>query len=298
MQSTHDRGVILVTGATGTVGRDVVPALVAAGATVRAASLTGSSTAAGVEAVRFGLTDPATWPAALAGVDRMFLLRPPAVSNVRRDVVPFLEAARAAGVRHVVLLSVQGAGRLPVTPHARIEAWLRGSGMDWTFVRPSFFAQNLTGVHAPDVTAGRLVLPAGRGRTAFVDSRDVAAVVAAALLDPDRHRNTAWTPTGPQALTYDEVCAALSDVLHRPVAYERASLAAYARHAHDVLGMDWSMVAVTAAIYTTARLGLAGGLTDDVRTVTGRAPASLREVAERERAAWPAPAAATPAVAR
>jgi uncharacterized protein YbjT (DUF2867 family) len=282
MYDTHDRDVALVTGASGTVGRDVVRLLGEHGVPVRAASRSGSPA--------FDLTDPATWPAALGGVDRLFLVRPPAVHAVRRDVVPFLEAARSAGVRHVVLLSVQGADRLPVTPHARLEAWLRGSGLDWTFVRPSFFVQNLTGVHAADVVRGRLVLPAGRGRTAFVDSTDVARVAAAALADPAAYRQRALTPTGPEALTYDEVATALTDVLGRPVRYVPASLLRYARHAHRTLGLPWPMVAVTAGIYTTARLGLAAGLTDDVRAVTGRPPASLRDVAERERAAWAADA--------
>jgi uncharacterized protein YbjT (DUF2867 family) len=217
----------------------------------------------------------------------MFLMRPPQIGNVRRDMAPFLEAARAAGVRHVVLLSLQGADRIPVTPHAQLEKWLRASDLAWTFVRPSFFIQNLTTTHAVDIRdRGQIIVPAGNGRTAFVDAQDVAAVAAAALLDPAAHAGRAWTPTGPQALTYDEVADVLTDVLHRPIRYTRPGLLRYARHAHDRLRMPWPMAAVTCAIYTTARLGLAAGLTDDVRVVTGRAPADLRAVATRERDAW------------
>lgn len=278
MYDTYEGGAVLVTGARGTVGRDVVRLLRERQVPVRAASRG--------TVPRFDLTDPSTWPGVLDGVDRLFLVRPPAVHAVHRDVVPFLRSARAAGVRHVVLLSVQGADRLTVTPHARLEAWLRGSGCGWTFVRPSFFVQNLTGVHAPDVARGRLVLPAGRGRTAFVDSRDVARVAVEALADPVAYRARVLTPTGPEALTYDDVAATLTEVLGRPVRYAPVSLPRYARHAHRALGLRWPMVAVTAAIYTTARLGLAAGLTDDVRTVTGRPPTALRDVAERERAAW------------
>jgi uncharacterized protein YbjT (DUF2867 family) len=261
-----------------------------------------------VERVSFDYADRSSWAAALEAVDRVFLVRPPAVSNVRRDMVPFLEAARSAGARHVVLLSVQGADRVPVVPHARLERWLRDSGLAWTFLRPSFFVQNLTGVHAPDVVARRLILPAGRGRTAFVDARDVAAVAAAVLRDPARHSGRVWTPTGPEALTYDEVASVLSDVLGDVggdvplggmgpvIRYVPVGLLRYARHARRDLGMTWPMVAVTAAIYTTARLGLAAGITGDVPTVTGRPPASLRDVAVRERAAWTPPALAPSAL--
>ena len=280
---------ILVTGATGTVGRPLVEALVAAGATVRAASRRPQPTSPspdGVEPVRFDLTDPTTWSEAFTGVETMFLLRPPQVANVRRDVAPALSAARAIGVRHVVLLSVQGAERLRVVPHARIESWLRASGMGWTFVRPSFFTQNLAQVHGSQVREhDELLVPAGHGRTAFVDAADVAAVCAAALLDPAAYAGRALTPTGEQALTYDEVAATLSEVTGRPVAYRAPGLLRYVRTAR-AWGMPAGMVAVTSVIYSTARLGLAASLTDDVLTVTGRRPATVRAVLERQRAAF------------
>ena len=91
---------------------------------------------------------------------------------------------------------------------------------------------------------------------------------------------------GPQALTYAEIASTLTEVLGRPIRYSRPGLLRYARHARTVLSMPWGMVAVTCAIYTIARLGRAGGLTDDVRAVTGSAPVSFREFAEREAGAW------------
>lgn len=147
--------------------------------------------------------------------------------------------------------------------------------------------QNLTTTHLSDVRdRDTLVVPAGGGATAFVDVNDVAAVAVSALIEPERHGKAAWTPTGPRALTYAEVATTLTDVLGRPISYARSGLVRYARHARRVLGMPWGMVAVTSAIYTVARLGRAGGLTDDVRLMTGRAPTSFREFAEREASAW------------
>jgi uncharacterized protein YbjT (DUF2867 family) len=283
--------VVLVTGAGGNVGRPVVDALVTAGREVRAALRHPAHDAAtGAEPVEFDFTEPDTWPAAFAGVEALLLVRPPQLGDVRRDLLPALEAARSSGVRHIVFLSLAGADRLPVLPHATVEKWLRGSGLDWTFVRPSFFMQNLSTTHAADVRAGTLTVPAGNGRTAFVDTRDVAAVAAAALLDPERHRGRAWTPTGPQALTYHEVADVLADVLGHPVRYTRPGVGTYWRHARRDLGMTRGFAAVTTAIYTTARFGLAAALTDDVRAVTGRAPNDLRTFAQRERAAWIPPA--------
>jgi len=276
---------VLVTGATGNVGRPLVDLLREAGAVVRPASRHPSDP----DAVVFDFLDPSTWRGAFDGVESMFLVRPPDIARVNRDLVPSLAFAQGLGLRHVVLLSVQGAGRVPVLPHAAAERWLRGSGLAWTFVRPSYFDQNLSGVFAPDIRdRDQIVVPAGGSRTAFVDAHDVAAVAAAALLDPGAHAGKVWTPTGP-ALTYDQVAAVLSTELGRPIRYRRPGVLTFARHARTVLGLPAPMIAVTTVLHTTARLGLAAFETDDVLTVTGRAPTTLAAFARRERAAWARP---------
>ena len=288
---------ILVTGATGNVGAQVLDALMAAGAPVRAAA--GST--AGLARLRdeatggrlsinptlLDFTDPATWAAAYEGVERMFLLRPPHLGRPKTQMLPSLEAAKAAGVRHVVLLSLQGAEHHKLVPHAALEAWLRESGLTWTFVRASFFMQNLTGTHLSDIRdRDEIVVPAGHGATSFVDAADVAAVAAAALLDPGQHRNRAWTPTGPRALTYTEVAQTLSTTLGRPIRYANPGILRYARHARHTLDMSWGMVAVTSAIYTIARLGRADGLTDDVVRVTSREPVPFETFASAHAQDW------------
>lgn len=281
---------VLVTGASGNVGRHVVDRLTAAGAVVRCADrrpVAAPDRGSAVETVRFDFTDERTWTTAFADIETLFLVRPPAVGNVRRDLLPAVAAARDAGVRQVVFLSLQNADRIRVVPHATVESWLRSSGLGWTFIRPSFFTQNLSTTHAADIRdRDQIVVPAGRGRTAFVDTVDVAAVAAAALLDPAAHRGRAWTVTGPKALTYAEVATILTGVLGRTVTYTRPGLARYLRHARSTLGMDMGMAAVTAAIYTTARLGLAAELTDTVRQVTGRNPLPVADTARREADAW------------
>lgn len=282
---------VLVTGATGNIGAAVVARLVARDRLVRAGVPGGVDLSAAdgplVDTVRFDFTDSSTWSGAYAGVEVMFLMRPPPISNIARDMVPSLEAAKAAGIKQVVLLSLQGAEHNKVVPHAKIEAWLRSSGLEWTFVRPSFFMENLSGTHAPDIRDHHeIVVPAGSGATAFVAADDIAAVAAAALLDPQAHRNLAWTPTGPEALTYDQVAATLSAVLDRPIRYTRPGVLRYAVHAKRALGMPLPMVGVTSAIYTVARFGKAGGLTDDVQTVTGAPPTSFDDWAWAHRDAW------------
>ncbi len=134
---------ILVTGATGTVGREVARLLGARGLPVRAAlrdpGRADDAMPAGVAPVPFDFGRPETYDLALRGVEALFLMRPPAITDTRRYVDPLIATARAAGVRRVVFLSVLGAERLPVVPHRRIERSLEASGMAYTFLRPSFF---------------------------------------------------------------------------------------------------------------------------------------------------------------
>ncbi len=240
-----------------------------------------------VDAVAFDFGEPATWEAAYAGVDTAYVMRPPHISNIARDMAPALEAMEAAGVKHVVLLSVMGAEDMSWVPHAKIEAWLEASSMTWTFIRPSFFMENLSGVHAPAIAQQhQIIVPAGKGATSFVAARDVAAVASAALLDPGQHRNRAWTPTGSAAVSYYAAAAIMSAALGHRIDYRRPGIPSYALHARRDLGMPWSMVVTTIGIYTVARLGRAAGLTDDVQAVTGREPITLREWAVEHREVW------------
>ncbi|MBC7595818.1 MAG: NmrA family NAD(P)-binding protein [Kineosporiaceae bacterium] len=190
-------------------------------------------------------------------------------------------------MKHIVFLSLQGAESNAIVPHAKIEKWLRSSGLLWTFLRPSFFMQNLSTTHVAEIRDhSQIIIPAGNGRTAFVDVADIAAVAFEVLTDPENHIGRAWTLTGPAANSYSEVAEILSRELSRTIRYLRPGLGRYAVHARRDLAMPWAMVLITAAIYTVARLDRASGLTDDVRTVTGRPPTSFADFAHRERTVW------------
>jgi uncharacterized protein YbjT (DUF2867 family) len=270
---------VLVTGATGTVGSHVVAGLADRDVAVRAA-VRDPGAARGrfdedVEAVAFDFERPETWGEAFEGVDAMFLVRPPAIGRVKRHLLPAVDAAVRVGVSHVVYLSVLGAERNPVLPHHTVEDHLRTVDASHTFLRASFFMQNLTEVHREEIAErGEVFVPAGDGATSFVDARDVAAVGVAALTEPG-HGGRAYDVTGPEALTYHEVADVLSDVLGREVTYPRPGAVAFAlRELRS--GTDLAFAGVMLAIYTTARLGFAGRVTDDVEAVLDREPRTLR----------------------
>ena len=280
---------ILVTGATGTIGSRVLEELADRGVTVRAACRDPEREQAtlpeGVEWVEFDFERPETWGVAFEGVDAMFLMRPPAITRVGDSITPAIDAAERVGVEHVVVLSVLGAEKNPILPHRKIEKHVLDTDLDWTFLRPSFFMQNLIQTHREEIVEqDEIVVPAGSGTTSFVDAADIAAVAATALAEPG-HEGQAYDITGPEALTYHEVAAVLSDVLDREISYDEPSLIEFVRHSRRQ-GRDWPFIVVMAGIYTTARLGLAGRVTDDVERLLGRPPRSFREWAEENAEAF------------
>lgn len=266
---------VLVTAATGTVGRHVVDELLDRDATVRLASRDPARATdqfgAGTEAVRFDFAEPGTWVDALTGVDGVFLVRPPGVTT--EDVCRFAETAAAAD--RIAYLSTLGADRNPLIPHHRIENRIAATDVAYTFLRASFFMQNLAEVHRPEIVEdGEIVVPAGDGRTSFVDARDVGAVGATVLTEPG-HEDRAYDLTGPDALTYGEVAAVFSDVLDREITYADPSIPSFVARMR-ARGHPLRFVVLMIGIYTTARLGLAGRVTDDVERVLERPPRDVR----------------------
>jgi uncharacterized protein YbjT (DUF2867 family) len=273
--------VVLVTGATGTVGRHVVAALSDRAVTVRSAvrdpeSVPDELAAVGA-AVEFDFAKPETWGAALADVDGVFVVRPPAVDEA--DVKAFADAAGRVGVDRVAYLSTLGAEKNVFVPHHRIEKRIAATGVDYTFLRASFFMQNLLEVHRADVVErDEIFVPAGRGETSFVDARDVGEA-AAVVLTESGHADRAYDLTGPEALDYEQVAAVFSDVLGRPITYPNPSLLAFARRMRR-RGTPLGFVVLMCGIYTTARLGLADRVTDDCRRLLGRRPRRMRAFVE------------------
>ena len=275
--------VLLITGPSGHVGVELVEMLSDVGdLSWRIASRHPTpSQPAAAQWAGFDFFDRASWASALTGVTSLFLLFPlPGTRAAREAIVPFVHAAEQAGCGHVVYVSVFGADRVPIIPHHRVEAALRASTMCTTILRCSFFMQNLHRVvstHGVDIAdRGELFIPAGDGRTTFLDARDSAAVAALALLHPEQHRNVVHHLTGPAALTMDEVAAALSGALHHPVQYTHPSLLAFARRLRG-RGVGWDSIGFMAAVYTLTRFGRNQPITDDVHGLLGRPPRTLTE---------------------
>lgn len=282
-------GKILVTGALGNVGAEIVKRLQAAGSSLRAADLSAETIrerfGASVEAVAFDFSKKETYRAAFEGVEKMFLMRPPQISDVKGLILPALDAAQAAGVRHVVFLSLIGIERVKFVPHYKVEEYLMRSPMTWTFLRASFFMQNLNTTHRQEIREqDEIFVPVGGARTSFIDVRDIAAVAVAALCQPG-HENKKYDLTGPEALDYWQAAAILSETLGRTITYRNPSaLEFFVSHLRRGTPLPTAMVMT--GLYLSTRNGMAESVTDEVERVTGQKPISFRQYARDYQASW------------
>lgn len=208
---------ILVTGATGFVGRNVVDRLVRAGVSVRA--LTRNPAAARlpdeVEVIKGDLTEPASLAPALAGIDRMYLFP---VDETADEVAAM---AKQAGVRRIVDLS---AASVTVGLHVNpVEQAVEASGLEWTHVRPGGFMANMLQIWAPSIRAERVVCyPFGDQPENVIHEADIADVAVAALLE-DGHNGAVYTLTGPGTITIREQVKVIGEALGEEVRYEEVS---------------------------------------------------------------------------
>ncbi|NJN81933.1 MAG: SDR family oxidoreductase [Caldilineaceae bacterium] len=276
---------ILVTGATGNVGGEVAKLLAAAGADVRAGVRQPQKWSGSGDPVAFDFLDAATHRAALDCVDKLFLVRPPALAKPEHDIVPFVDGAVASGVEQIVFLSLLGVENNPFVPHRKIEAHIRLTGVPYTFLRAGFFMQNLNTAQLADICDhDEIFVPAGNGKTSFIDVRDIAAVGVKALTEPG-HAYCAYPLTGDEALTYGQVAAQMTEVLGRPIRYPNPSPLAFIqrwRKRDETL----SFILVMTALYTVTRLGRAGLVTEDLRRLLGRPAISMRQYIEEYQAFW------------
>jgi uncharacterized protein YbjT (DUF2867 family) len=268
---------ILVTGARGNIGGIVVRELARVGAQVRALTRDPGGVTQlprQVEVVAGDFGDPASLAQALTGVQQLFFVCLPesgAARLAKHDNL--LAAALQAGVEHVVYLSLLGVGGASPIPqarwHADTEQKLRASGMAWTALRPSLYAQSLLST-AGILEAGRWHAPAGDGRVAFIDRADIGRVAAACLLD-QRQRGQAYELTGPQALSWYEVAAILSELHGRRIVYNEVSPEQFGQRLHD-LGFSEGLITGMLALFAEVRAGHLATCTNAVAQVTGQAP--------------------------
>ena len=283
--SASDRPTLAVTGSTGWLGGLVARDLAGRGVPQRllVRDLGRAPSLPGAHPVRAAYADRGTAEAALEGVTTLFMVSGAENEHRLAEHRTFVDAAAAAGVEHVVYVSFFGAAPdatfTLARDHAATEQHLRRSGMAWTFLRDNLYLEFVDHMVGDD---GVVRGPAGDGRAAVVAHEDIARVATTVLLAPAEHAGQTYSLTGPQALSFAEMAAVVSEVTGREVSFHDETIEeAYASRV--VYGApDWQVDAWVST-YTAVAKGELDGVTDDVERLTGRRPLSLREYLESQR---------------
>ena len=280
---------ILVIGATGTVGGETVKQLVRKGEKVRAATRNPSAahvSGLGVEFVEFDYERPGTFGLALEDVDRVFMMARPGDDESDRVASPLIREMKQRGIRRVVNLTAMGVRDLKGIALARVEQDLENSGLGFTHLRPNWFMQIFSGgLLLADIRAnGAIHVPAADARISYIDSRDIAAVAAAALRE-DGHCGRAYTLTGPEALDFHRVAQTISSVSGRSVQYVPIDDDT-ARGLIRGAGLSEQRAERLIGFYSLVRKGFCAPVSGDVARVLGRAPATFDRFAAENASCW------------
>lgn len=281
---------ILITGATGTIGSQLLAALKQKGLDVAAMTSRPGNTVPGYRTVQGNFADPASLREAFKGFDTVFLLQP-----MVQDMVEFgfnaVAAAKEAGVRHIVRSS--GAGADASSPfsiakaHGTIDQEVRESGLGWTVLCPTSFMQNHVTFNAGQIASGAYYAPHGEGAISLVDVRDIAESAAVVLADPAAHSGQTYTLTGSKALTDAEQMSIISNAIGREVKYvdipEASAKAAMTEMGMPAIVIDWLM-----SLNAVIKAGYAAGVSGDVTRLTGKSPRTFEDFAKEYATAWTA----------
>lgn len=275
---------ILVTGATGNIGSFVVENLITKGFEVKAAVTNEEKGKIffknkNIEVVEFNFICEETYGNALKNVKKIFLVRPPQLAKPDQEILPFLTTAKKAGIEHIVFVSLLGVEKNPVVPHRKIEEMIGKLGLPFTFLRPSFFMQNLNTTHQEDIAErNELYMPVGNAKTSFIDTRDIGEIAAICLTEGG-HINKSYTLTGNEAITYYEAASIMSEVLNRQITYKNPNLFEF-RRTLIKRGTPKKFANVMTMLYTMTKLRTAQKVTNDAERLLKRKPISFKQYVE------------------
>lgn len=278
---------VLITGATGNVGLEIIKSLaklyhpLQINAGVRDVAADKKKLAEyDISVQQFDFTDVTTYQAALQDCDILFLLRPPQISAVAKYFKPLIAIAKAAKIQHIVFLSVQGVEKSTIIPHHKIEKLITESNIPYTFLRPAYFMQNFTTTLRNDLVHNkRIFLPAGNAKFTLIDVRDIGAVAAKILMDTTKHINQSYELTCNEKLTFKEMAAQLSKELGIIIQYKSPNLLHFyfTKRKEKIPSM---LILVMIMLHYFPRFQQAPSVTKWVEKITGRQPTTFNQFIE------------------
>ena len=223
---------VLITGATGNVGSEVLKYLtllksnLQINAGVRSADEDNQKlNNLEIQIIRFDFQDSTSFKPALTDCDILFLLRLPQISDVKQFFKPLIEVAVFCSVKHIIFLSVQGVEKSRLIPHYKIEKLIVESKIPYAFLRPAYFMQNFTTTLRNDIVNNKKIfLPAGNAKFTLIDVADIGKVAAKIITETQNHTNKIYELTCEEKFTFEEMAEKLSEELNTSIKYESPTL--------------------------------------------------------------------------
>ena len=281
---------ILITGATGNIGHEVIRYLydnnstneITAGVRNIDKAKNEFKDYIQLKYIKFDFEDFATFNESLENIDCVFLLRPPHISDIDKYFNPFVSKIKNTNITQVVFLSVQGAETSKIIPHNKIEKLIIDSGIDYIFLRPSYFMQNLTTTLQKDIIdKQRIILPAGKAKFNWIDIANIGEVSAILLSDFDIYKNRAIELTGYENLNFYEVADLISSSINRKIKFDNANpLRFYWIKKND--GYNTGLIIVMTLLHFLPRFQSEPRISNFYEQLTGKKPTTLKDFIMRE----------------
>lgn len=235
------------------------------------------------EYVNLDFSDSSTFDGALENVDRIFLMCPPG-ENLLFDI--FLKKAKDKGIKHITYLSLKDVQFMPFIHHYKMEKLIKNYKIPYTFVRAGYFMQNLNDFLCKEIKERqRIFVPAGKGKTSFVDTRDLAEISALSLIDEMKHQNQTYIITGNEALNFFDVAKIMTESLGVKIEYTNPSVKEFKEYMSKI-GEDKGFVNVVVGVHMPTRLGFAKGIKHDYEKLTDKKPTDIKKYIEDFKENW------------
>ncbi|MEQ8361945.1 MAG: NmrA family NAD(P)-binding protein [Cyclobacteriaceae bacterium] len=282
---------ILVTGATGNIGREVIQYLcklntpfeiIAAVRNTEEGKRKLSDTL-NLRFRQFDFDNPSTFDSSFNDIEILFLLRPPHISDVEVYFLPLLKSAQANGIQKILFLSVQGAEKSKVIPHNKIERMIQSLGSSYIFVRPSYFMQNLTTTLLPEIIKDQTItLPSGKATFNWIDVQNISEASAILMLSFERYQNKAFEITGTENMNFLEVTGLMTAIIGRKITYRSINpISFYFKKRKEGVGSRFAVVITI--LHFLPRFQNEPMISENFKLLAGAEPTTIREFILRER---------------
>ena len=282
---------ILITGATGNIGFEVIrflikidsPNKIIAGVRNIDKAKTVFKDNSKLDYVHFDFEDFETFDNALSGIDKVFFLRPPHISDIETYFLPLISKIKEKNINQIVFLSVQGAEKSKLIPHNKIERLIKEYGLDFIFLRPSYFMQNLTTTLISDIkTKRQIILPSGKAKFNWIDIENIGEIAAILLDKFNDYKNQAIEITGLENENFEKVTELINDSIDYPIKFVNVNPFRFYKIKKRE-GMAKGMIIVMILLHVLPRFQKEPKISDFYEKLTGKKPTDLKTFIDRER---------------